>query len=141
MYFWTEGLLKTCSDRCLKSPLSENPSTSNMVNRPTQCSKLNDSTFTIFVDPLERSSCSKSFSEWYGKSQDCLLTLSLRIISILLLWKTIYCNIFWSNYLRKKKHLISFFFLFAFLKFRFNFEDFQNKTTLIADVFLNLHTT
>ena len=31
-------------------------------------------------------------------------------------------------------------YFFAFYKFRFNFEHFQKKMTLIADVFLNLGT-
>ena len=34
-----------------KSPLSEDPSTSNMANGPKHCWKLNGSTFTIFIDP------------------------------------------------------------------------------------------
>ena len=32
MYFWTSGLRKTWLDKCLKGPVSDDPSTSNMVN-------------------------------------------------------------------------------------------------------------
>ena len=48
--FWTRN---RCLDRCLKSPVSEDPSTSNMVNEPKHCSKLDDITFTIFIDPCD----------------------------------------------------------------------------------------
>ena len=37
MYFGTEELRKTWLDKCLKSPVSEDPSTSNMVNRTKCC--------------------------------------------------------------------------------------------------------
>ena len=33
MYFRSYGLRKTWLDKCLKSPLSEDPSTSNMLKR------------------------------------------------------------------------------------------------------------
>ena len=117
-----------------------------MVIERKCCLKLNDSIFTILIHPCERNSGSKGLSEGYAKSQDYLLTHSLPIISNILLRKDIYCNIFTCHYLRKEKHFIPFFFFFfffhfAFFKFRFNFEHFQKKTTLIADVLLNLHTT
>ena len=41
---------KTWSDKCLKSPLSEDPLKSNMVNAPNHCCNLHHSIFTIFVD-------------------------------------------------------------------------------------------
>ena len=44
---------KTWLGKFLKSQVSEDPLTGNMVNRLKQCSKLNDSTFTIFIDPCE----------------------------------------------------------------------------------------
>ena len=51
MYFWTYGLRKTWLDKCLKSPVSEDPSTSNMVNGQKHCWNVEDSTFAIFIDP------------------------------------------------------------------------------------------
>ena len=33
--------------------MSEDPSTTNMVNGPKQCSNLNDITLTIFIDACE----------------------------------------------------------------------------------------
>ena len=68
MYFWTEGIQKTWFDKCLKSPLSEDPSRSNMVNRPKLCLKLYDSNINIFIDPCESNSGLKSLYEWYSKS-------------------------------------------------------------------------
>ena len=97
-------LRKTWLDKCVKSPVSEDPSTSNMVNGLKDCSKLNDSTFTIFIDTCAANSGLKSLSEWYAKAQDCLLTHSLPIKSIVLLrnWKIIrphhdYCDILYDN--------------------------------------------
>ena len=53
MYFSTYGLRKTWLDKCLKSPVSEDPSTSNMVNKPKHCSKLIDSTFVYLLIPAK----------------------------------------------------------------------------------------
>ena len=41
---------------------------------------------------------------------------------------------------KKQKNFPQFFFFFAFLKSSLNFEHFQKKMTLIADVFLELRT-
>ena len=49
-YFLTNKLRKNLFRECLKSPVSEDSSRSTMVNGPKHCSKLNDSTFTIFID-------------------------------------------------------------------------------------------
>ena len=111
-------------DKCLKSPVVEAPSTSNMVNEPKHRAKLNDSTFTIFIDPSEGSSGWKTLSESYAKSYACLLTPWLPITSIVFLIETIYSKIFRCNYLRNEKYFLIF---FAFSKFRWNFEHFQNK--------------
>ena len=53
MYFRNCGLWKTWLDQCLKSVVSEYPSTSNMVNAPKHCSNLNDGTFSIFIEHCE----------------------------------------------------------------------------------------
>ena len=50
MYFRNYRLQKTWLDNGLKSPVSEDPSTNNMVHGPEQCWNLNDSTFAIFSD-------------------------------------------------------------------------------------------
>ena len=49
MYFGNYGLPKTWLDQCLKSPISEYPWKSNMVNAPKLCSNLKDSPFTTFI--------------------------------------------------------------------------------------------
>ena len=53
MYFGNYGPPKTRLDYCLKSPFSEYPSKSNMVNAPKHCSHLKDSPFTTFIDHWE----------------------------------------------------------------------------------------
>ena len=50
MYFRTYGLSKTWLDKCLKSPVSEDPLTGNMLNGWKHCFNLNDSALTIFFD-------------------------------------------------------------------------------------------
>ena len=67
MYFWTYGLRKTWLDKYLKIPLSEDTLTSNVVNEPKHFSKLNESTFTIFLDPCQCNLALKSLPEWYAK--------------------------------------------------------------------------
>ena len=112
-----------------ESPVSDNPLTSKMENGSKHCSKMDDSTFTIFLDPCEGNLGLKSLSEWYAKCLDCLLNHILLITSILFLIETIYSKIF--SHLSQKRKLFSQF-LFAFLKFRLNLYHFQKKLTLIA---------
>ena len=66
--FFFFGLRKTWLDKCLKSPVSEGPSTSNMVNGRKYCWNLNDSTFSRFIDPYEGNSVGKTLSDQYAKS-------------------------------------------------------------------------
>ena len=53
MYFRNYGLPKTWLDQCLKTPASEDPLKSNMVNATKHCSNLEDNSFTIFIDHWE----------------------------------------------------------------------------------------
>ena len=62
MYFRTYQVRKTWLDKCLKSPLSEDPSTSTMVNGSNHSTKLSESAFTIFIDPYQSTSDLKSLS-------------------------------------------------------------------------------
>ena len=133
MYFWIYGHRKTLLDKRLKRPVSENPSTSNMVNGPKHGWNLTDSIFTIFIDPSEDNYGWKSLSEWYAKSQDCLLTHWLPMRSILFLEEAIYCKIFRCIYLRNKKDFLNFF--LHFLNSDSILNIFKKKMTLIADVF------
>ena len=95
-----------------KADISEDAGTSNVVNRPKRCWSLKGSTFPKFVDHGEDNSVDESLSEWYAKSQDCLLTHWLPMTSILYLIDTIYCNISRFNYLKKKKTFSQFFVAF-----------------------------
>ena len=53
-------LRKTWLDKCLKIRVLEDPKTENMGNRSKQCSNLNDSTFTNFINHCEGSCIEKS---------------------------------------------------------------------------------
>ena len=53
MCFWNYGLRKTMLNECLKSPVSDSPSTSNMVNTTKHCWNLSDTIFSIFIDQCE----------------------------------------------------------------------------------------
>ena len=53
MFFRNYELRIRCLDKRLKSPVSDDSSTSNMVNGPKHCRILDDSTFIIFTDQCE----------------------------------------------------------------------------------------
>ena len=135
MYFWTYVLRKTWLGKCLKSHVSENASTSNMVNGPKHFSNLNGNTLTIFIDHCEGNSIGKSLSEWYSKYWHCLLTHWLPMTSILFLIDTIYGNLFRCNYIANKN--IFWIFLRVFENLDPFLNIFKKKMTLIADVLLN----
>ena len=64
MYFPKYRLQKTSLDKCLKSRFSEDPWTENMGNSSKQCSNLNDSTFTKFINTVKVVALEKvSFSD------------------------------------------------------------------------------
>ena len=81
--------LKTWLDKCLKGPVSEDPSTSNMVNVPKHRSHLDHMIFIIFIDHCQVNWVGKSLSFWHAKSWDCLLTHWPPMKSILFLIETI----------------------------------------------------
>ena len=62
MLFRIEGLRNTWSDKCLKCPVSEDPSTSDMVNGPKPWLNMKGSTFTIFISYCERNGAGKRLS-------------------------------------------------------------------------------
>ena len=49
MYFRNYGLAKTLLDQSLKSPVSEDPTKSNMVNAPKHCSNLKDTSLPYLL--------------------------------------------------------------------------------------------
>ena len=100
MYFLTYGLGKAWLDKCQTSPISEDPSTSNMVKGQKNFWNLNNSSFTIFCGPCAANSGWKNLSKWYAKSWDSLLTQCwLPMTSIFFITETIHCNRFRCNYL------------------------------------------
>ena len=53
MCFGNKKLGKRSLDKCLKSTVSEDPSTSNMVNGHKHSCIVDEGTFTIFIDHCE----------------------------------------------------------------------------------------
>ena len=59
--------LKMWWDKCLKSPVSEDPSTSNMVNMPKRSWNQHHNTFSILIDNCQVNWVRKSLSYWLAK--------------------------------------------------------------------------
>ena len=133
--FWTP---RTLLDKCVKSPLLENPSTSNTAERPENLWNLHQSTFFIFIDHCQFNWVGKSLPYWRKKSWYCLLTHWLAMESIVFLIETIQRYQFWCKYLRNKKIFSEC--LTAFLKSRFNFKHSEKKMNLIPFVFRKVLT-
>ena len=49
MYYRNYGLPKTWLHQCLKSPVSEDPTKTNMVNAPKHCSNLKDTSLPYLL--------------------------------------------------------------------------------------------
>ena len=62
MCFRYYGLQNTCLGKCLKSPLSEDPLTTKVVNRTKHCFNLEKRTFTRSIDHCEGNGVEKSLS-------------------------------------------------------------------------------
>ena len=60
MYIRKYCLGKRGSDKCLKNPSSECPSTNNMVNGQKHCCNLDGGTFIIYIDHSEDNLVRKS---------------------------------------------------------------------------------
>ena len=101
---------KTWSGRCLKTPVSDDPSKSNIVNVPKHCWNLHHSTFTLFIHHFQINWVGKILCYWHGICWDCFSTHWLPMKSSLFLRETIQHNQFRFNYLRNKK-LFPYFFL------------------------------
>ena len=80
---------KAWSDKSLKTPVSPNPSTSNMVNIPKHCWNLYHSTFIPLIDHSQVNWVGKSLRYIHAKSLYWLLTYCLPMKSILFLRETI----------------------------------------------------
>ena len=60
--------LKTRLGKCLKSSVSENSTTSNMVNAPKHCLYLHHSALIIYIDHCQVNLVGKSLSYLHAKS-------------------------------------------------------------------------
>ena len=86
--------LKTWLDKCLKSPVSEDPSTSNMVNVPKHYWSLHHSTFIIFLRHWPGNFVRKSLSYYWSLATKLCskksLLLTCQILGLLV--KTLAAN-------------------------------------------------
>ena len=74
MHFRKYGVPKTWLDLCVKSPVSKDPSKSNMVNAAKLCLNLKDTPFTSFINHCKRNCLTKSLCHRYVKSRNFFLT-------------------------------------------------------------------
>ena len=81
--FFSHELPNTWLDQCLKSPVSEHRSKSNMLNAPKHCSNLKDTSFTIFINHCESNCFTKSLCYRYAKSRNFFLRHWVSMASIL----------------------------------------------------------
>ena len=81
--FPTLGTLKTWLGKTLKSPVSGDTSTNNMVNVHKHGSNFHHIAFIIFIDHCRVNWVRKTPSYWEDSSWDCLLTHWLPMKSIL----------------------------------------------------------
>ena len=125
-------------DKCLKTPVLEDPPTSNMINRPKHICNLDDSTFKRLIDHCERYSVGKSIFQYYPKSQDCFVNTLTADDKYSLLNEDNFRQPIQILVSQKQKTFSQFF--SAFLKSILNFEHFQATNILISDVFPKLRT-
>ena len=81
--------LKTWLGKCLKSPITEEPPRTNVVNVPKHCWNLHHSIFIRFTDYCRVMWVGKNLCYWHGKSWDSFLTHCLPMKSILFFKGTI----------------------------------------------------
>ena len=139
MYFWNYRPRTTCLYKCLKTPVWEDFSTSDMVNSPKHWFNFIESAFTGLSYHCE--------GNWVAK-------VTLRHMKIL---QTFFLNTLTANdkysvnckdkwmetiqMLLSQKQKIFSEFVSMFFESALNFEHFQTKMTLIAYVFAKLTTT
>ena len=117
MYFRNYGRQKMWLDKCLKSPISDDPLTGNMVNRPRFWFSLNASSFTIFVDHCGGNWVGKScFSDMQSLKTFCYHLGWLPTASIVFLVETTQWKQFRRIYWKNEKTFINFCVLFSNLK-------------------------
>ena len=109
MYFQNYRLRKLWLGKCLKSPVSEDPSKNSMVIESEIYRNLYHSTFSLFIDQCEGNWGGKGFSSKCAKSSNCFLTHWLPVTSFLFLIGRNECIQFRWNYLKNKKLLQSIF--------------------------------
>ena len=138
VYFGNYWLRKTCLEHSLKSTISEDSLTVNMLKRPKLLQKDHESTFIIFFHHYQRTWFGKYLPQLYAKSWGCFLTHCLPMTSILLGIVTICCHRFKCNYLKNERQFQVFFFYFCTLHQILNI--LKKEMIIIATLFSKLQT-
>ena len=88
--FFSQFFAKLLKSRLnLKSSVSEDALTNNMVNVPKHCWNLHQRLFIKLIDHCQVNWVGKGLSYWHPKPWDCLLRHSLQMKSILFIIETI----------------------------------------------------
>ena len=131
MDFWTYGLRKKRLVKCLKSPLSEDASTTKMVKGWNTVQSLTTASLPYLLIPVKEIQICSSLG---------LFVNQLTAMTSILFWtEAIYCNIFRCLYLRNEKYLLNF--LLHFINLDTIFHISKKNINLIADVLLNWRTS
>ena len=129
---------KTWSDKCGKSPVSENPSASNMVNELKHCWYLHQCIFILLIDHWKVNWVGKSLCYWHAIFWLFVNTLAADEKYPLLKRDNLTIPI-QMQLCQKQKPFSAF--LASILKCRWNFENFDKKETLTDFVILRLRTS
>ena len=132
MYFRKYWLQKTWLDKCLKSPVSEDFSTSNMVNGPKHCWNLHHSIFIFLLISVKKPELKKSLLVICK-----ILGLFLNTLAAYDKYSLLNRNNFTQSIemkLSKKQKIFPYFFL-NFWQLNQILNKLKKKMKLIADVF------
>ena len=99
---------KTKSGKCLKSPVSEDASRSHMVNVPKHCWNVHHIPFITFIRQWQRNCFRKSFSYWHVKFWEDIVNTLSNDEKYLLHYRDNLTLPLQMQFLKNKKHFLSF---------------------------------
>ena len=138
MYFRNFRLSKTWLDHCLKSAVSEHPSTFNMLKGRKHLWNLLDGTFIIFFHHSEGKLFWKCLPYWNLESEEFFLTHSLPITTISL--ETLGICSFLLKWNNLENEILFLNFLFHLLNLHEILNIFEKRMIAIVNVFPKLQT-
>ena len=137
-YFWSDWLREMCLFKCITGLVSEKPIAVNVLTSPKNSCNMQKTTFILVIRPFEPNWVRKGYFSSDLRFSDCLITRWLPTTSSLVLIERIYSYQIKPNYLKSPQLFAASF--FEFLESALNFQCFEKKMSLIAQVFLKLLT-